>query len=522
MSSRSSSSANHPVSAEEGSSSPLLSTRGVSKSFSGVPALIDVDFDLYPGRVHALLGQNGAGKSTLISILSGVLQADSGEIVLSGESRNFSTPREALDAGIVAVYQELSLLPHMTVSENLFLGIEPGKLSVLDRKSMSDQSTEMLRSLGAEGIDPNALVGTLSLTSQQIVEIAKALIRNAKVLILDEPSAVLGDDELELLYNLIAKLKATGIAIVYITHRLDEVMQIADEVTIMRDGRKVITTDRANLDTESMIEALVGRKIATKSAPKWINENRPVSGEPILKVSNLILPGMKGKAMDFDLFPGEILGLVGMTGSGRSRLLRTLAGLAFPTSGQVSIDGKPLRIKNPRTSIAAGIVLVPEDRKRMGLVLDQPIGSNIVLSIVTRLSRITWIPDSVVKKLSNDMLQRLSVKSTGPSQIVRFLSGGNQQKVVIGRCLTTKPRLLLLDEPLRGVDIGAKSEIVEIVSEIARNGTAVIVVSSEIEDILALTDRLFVMRDGEMTQELTGDHANEAEVLRATVGVTHE
>ena len=290
----------------------------------------------------------------------------------------------------------------------------------------------------------------------------------------------------------------------------------------MRDGRKVITTDRANLNTESMIEALVGRKIATKSAPKWINENRPVSGEPILKVSNLILPGMKGKALDFDLFPGEILGLVGMTGSGRSRLLRTLAGLAFPTSGQVSIDGKPLRIKNPRTSIAAGIVLVPEDRKRMGLVLDQPIGSNIVLSIVTRLSRITWIPDSVVKKLSNDMLQRLSVKSTGPSQIVRFLSGGNQQKVVIGRCLTTKPRLLLLDEPLRGVDIGAKSEIVEIVSEIARNGTAVIVVSSEIEDILALTDRLFVMRDGEMTQELTGDHANEAEVLRATVGVTHE
>jgi ribose transport system ATP-binding protein len=481
-----------------------------------------VDFDLYPGRVHALLGQNGAGKSTLISILSGVLQADSGEIVLSGESRNFSTPREALDAGIVAVYQELSLLPHMTVSENLFLGIEPGKLKFLDRKSMADQSAEMLRSLGAEGIDPNALVGTLSLTSQQIVEIAKALIRNAKVLILDEPSAVLGDDELELLYNLIAKLKATGIAIVYITHRLDEVMQIADEVTIMRDGRKVITTERANLDTESMIEALVGRKIATKSAPKWINQNRPANGDPILKVSNLILPGMTSEGLNFDLFPGEILGLVGMTGSGRSRLLRTLAGLAFPKSGQVSIAGKILRIRNPRTSISAGVVLVPEDRKRMGLVLDQPIGSNIVLSIVKMLARATWIPDGLINKRSNEMLQRLSVKSTGPNQIVRYLSGGNQQKVVIGRCLTTEPRLLLLDEPLRGVDIGAKSEIVEIVSEIAKKGTAVIVVSSEIDDILALTDRLFVMRDGEMIQELTGDQANEAEVLRASVGVSHE
>ena len=521
MSSRSSSSANHPVSAEEGSSSPLLSTRGVSKSFSGVPALIDVDFDLYPGRVHALLGQNGAGKSTLISILSGVLQADSGEIELSGESRHLSSPREALDAGIVAVYQELSLLPHMTVSENLFLGIEPGKLKFLDRKSMSDRSTEMLQSLGAENIDPDALVGTLSLTSQQIVEIAKALIRNAKVLILDEPSAVLGDDELELLYNLIAKLKATGIAIVYITHRLDEVIQIADDVTIMRDGRKVVTTERANLDTEAMIEALVGRKIATKSPPKWMNKNRPTSGDPILQISDLLLPGMKENGINFELFPGEILGLVGLTGSGRSRLLRTLAGLAPEISGTVTIEGKPLKIKNPRTSIAAGIVLVPEDRKRMGLVLDQPIGANVVLSVVTRLSRATWIPDRIVKRISDDMLQRLSVKSTGSGQVVRFLSGGNQQKVVIGRCLTTKPKLLLLDEPLRGVDIGAKAEIVEIVAEIARNGTAVIVVSSEIEDILALTDRLFVMRNGQITQELTGEHANEAEVLRATVGVTH-
>jgi ribose transport system ATP-binding protein len=521
MSSRASSSADSLTGGEEARNSPLLATRGLSKAFSGVPALIDVDFELYAGRVHALLGQNGAGKSTLISILSGAIPSDRGTIQLSGKEIIFANPREALDAGIVAVYQELSLLPDMTVAENLFLGMEPTKLALLNRGEMAGRTKEILNKLGTDSIDPESKVGELTLTSQQFVEIAKALIRDAKVLILDEPSAILGDDELELLYTLIRHLKETGIAVVYITHRLDEVMQIADDVTIMRDGKRVLTQKREALSGEDIIQALVGREVLLNAPSIWQDGDHQVQRtelSPSLIVSKLLLPGMFSGGISFQLLPGEILGLVGLTGSGRSRVLRALAGLQPPISGEVTLYEKRVRMHTPRNSISGGIVLVPEDRKRLGLILDQTIGANITLSILRRISKFFIVPFSEVSDIAKNMCYRLQVKSTGTHQIVRYLSGGNQQKIVIGRCLATKPKLLLLDEPLRGVDVGAKSEIISIIGEIAKSGTSVIAVSSEVEDILALTDRLYVMRNGEFAAELVGSEANEAAILRASVG----
>ncbi|MSW81200.1 MAG: ATP-binding cassette domain-containing protein [Actinobacteria bacterium] len=503
---------------EEGVVDPLLRVRGVSKAFSGVPALTNVDLDLYGGRVHALLGQNGAGKSTLISIISGVLQPDAGTLEIEGRGVHFRDPSEALASGIVAVYQELSLLSDMTVAENLYLGIEPRKNGLLDRKAMAEGAREILSRLGAGGISPLATVGDLTIASQQMIEVGKALTREAKVLILDEPSAVLGDDELELLYALVGRLTEAGISVVYITHRLDEVMEIADEATVMRDGSVVLALPRGELTHDVMIEAMVGRSVERNTPPKWQSADHAheEDGHGGLVVSNLMLPGMNETGVNFSLRPGEILGVAGLTGSGRSRLLRALAGVDPPISGSVTWGGGPISIRSPRAAIANGVVLVPEDRKRQGLILGQSVESNIVLSVLGRIATVGWLRSSNVGAIAQDMVLRLQIKTANLGQKVQFLSGGNQQKVVIARCLTLSPRLLLLDEPLRGVDVGAKAEIVDIVGEIASRGTSVIVVSSEIEDVLALTDRIMVMRDGIVAAEFRGAEATEARIFHAS------
>lgn len=515
---RPSSSADGRHAPEEGGYPPLLRVRGVDKSFSGVHALINVDLDLHAGRVHALLGQNGAGKSTLISVISGVLQPDKGTISIDGREVTFSSPRDALSSGVVAVYQELSLLPDMTVAENLFLGIEPRRAGLLDRAAMVAGAKAILDRLGASGISPNAMVGGLTVASQQMIEVGKALTREAKVLILDEPSAVLGDDELELLYALVNRLTDAGIAVVYITHRLDEVLRIADEATVMRDGQVVLDLPRSELSHDAMIEAMVGHKVARGTPPKWqaaAHSDAPQDVRGLL-VEHMVLPDVEGHEVNFSLQPGAILGIAGLTGSGRSRLLRALAGVNPPTSGSITWDGAPLRIRSPRTAIAEGVVLVPEDRKRQGLILGQSVESNIALSVLRRLSTAGWLTNSRVGALASSMVTRLQIKTAGLRQPVQFLSGGNQQKVVLARCISIKPKLLLLDEPLRGVDVGAKAEIIDIVGEIASHGTAVIVVSSEIEDVLALTDRVFVMRDGHLAAEFLGEEATEQRILHAS------
>jgi len=499
--------------AEERDFVPLLRMTGISKSFAGVPALVDVDFELQTGKVHALLGQNGAGKSTLISIMSGVLRPDAGVIQIDGDPVEFSSPSDALNGGVVAVYQELSLLPDMTVAQNLALGIEPSRFGLVDLAAMQRRAREVLDVLGASDIDPSEALGDLSIANQQLVEIAKALVRDARIVILDEPSAVLGDEELSLLYSMVRRLTDNGIAVVYITHRLDEVMEIADEVCVMRDGRKVVDQPRSDLTQQDMITAMVGREVLLDAPPKWRSgESEPEAG-PSLIVSGVSMPGMGTHTLDFTVKSGEIMGLAGLTGSGRSRVLRMLAGLQEPDSGTVFLGDSPVRLRSPRSAIAQGIVLVPEDRKRLGLVLNQSVMNNVALSILRKLATWGWLRGSVLRQHTSEMVDRLSIKTAGSGQEVRLLSGGNQQKVVIARCISTSPNVLLLDEPLRGVDIGAKSEIIDIVGEVAAQGTAVIVVSSEIEDVLALTDRILVIRDGVPVGELLGMEATESNVL---------
>lgn len=499
--------------AEEGGTAPLLRMSGISKAFSGVPALIDVDLDLERGKVHALLGQNGAGKSTLISIMSGVLQPDWGTIEIDGVPVEFANPGEALDGGVVAVYQELSLLPNMTVAQNLALGVEPTRAGFINLRAMEQDARRVLDVLGATDIDPRTPVGDLSIANQQLVEIAKALVRDARIVILDEPSAVLGDDELSLLYSMVRRLTSSGIAVVYITHRLDEVMEIADEVCVMRDGRKVVDEPRGDLTQVDMIKAMVGREVLLDAPPKWQTDQSQPQDGPTLTVSGVSLPGMGSHTLDFTVRSGEILGIAGLTGSGRSRILRMLAGLQPPAAGTVLLGDREIKVRSPRGAIAQGIVLVPEDRKRLGLILNQSVLNNVILSILRRLSRRGWLRAGVARSHTSEMVESLSIKTAGPGQEVRLLSGGNQQKVVLARCISTRPNVLLLDEPLRGVDVGAKSEIIDIVGEVARGGTAVVVVSSEIEDVLALTDRIVVVHDGILVGELTGADATESNVL---------
>jgi ABC-type sugar transport system ATPase subunit len=379
---------------------------------------------------------------------------------------------------------------------------------------MRTKAREILDTLGATDIDPGTVVGDLNIANQQLVEISKALTRQARVVILDEPSAVLGSQELDLLYAMVRRLTAGGIAVVYITHRLDEVQEIADVVTVMRDGRKVLDEARSEVSKTEMISAMVGREVLLDAPPKWqVGVSRAQDG-PTLSVQNVVLPGMAGEALNFEVQSGEIVGIAGLTGSGRSRILRLLAGLEPPSSGKVNLGQTVLNLRTPRSAIAQGIVLVPEDRKRLGLILNQSVISNTVLSILSRISRLGFISRSSSRGRTQEMVDRLSIKIASMNQEVRYLSGGNQQKVVIARCIGTNPKLLLLDEPLRGVDIGAKSEIVDIVGQIAEQGTAVIVVSSEIEDVLALTDRILVVRDGCIVRELIGDEATETMVLQ--------
>lgn len=508
-----STSANNPAEAEERGNAPLLRMRGISKAFSGVSALVDVDLELHSGQVHALLGQNGAGKSTLISIMSGALQPDAGTMVLAGQEVRFASPSDALDNGVIAVYQELSLLPDMTVAENLFLGIEPGKGPFIRRAEMRQKAREILDTLGAQDIKPEVAVGDLSIASQQLVEIAKALTRDARIVILDEPSAVLGNDELELLYAMVRTLTAQGIAVVYITHRLDEVSEIADVVTVMRDGRKVLDEPRERITHSEMIKAMVGREVLLNEPPKWqVGKSEPHSG-PSLTVRGVSLPGMEGDTLDFSVAAGEIVGIAGLTGSGRSRILRVLAGLEKAQAGEVLLGDRAVRLRSPRAAIREGIILVPEDRKKLGLVLNQSVMNNVVLSILRKMSRWGWVSASGTREQTQSMVDRMGIKLASFGQQVRYLSGGNQQKVVLARCIGTNPKLLLLDEPLRGVDIGAKSEIIDIVGAVAEQGTAVIVVSSEIEDVLALTNRIIVVRDGRIVRELVGEEATESKVL---------
>jgi ribose transport system ATP-binding protein len=481
--------------------SPLLRMRGISKSFSHVPVLQDVDFELRRGEVHALLGGNGAGKSTLMKILEGVHQPDAGTIELNGDPLRFASPQDAAAHGIAMIFQDFSLVPSLSVAANIFLGAEPRSRGLLDDRAMLDQASVQLRELGLD-LDPRTTVRHLGTAYWQLIEIAKALSRSAHILIMDEPTASLAKSEVERLFELIDELKERGIAIVYISHRLEEIARVADRVTILRDGRRVTTSPAAELTMDQIIEHIAGESVGEEMA----GERRPstADGRPLLRVEDLEA-GELVRGVSFDVRHGETVGIVGLMGSGRSEVARALFGIDKITSGTITLDGRELSIRRPSDAIEAGIVLVPEDRRIQGLVTAHAVQSNLLLPLYQRLTRGWLINDRQGREIYDRYAERLSIRTASPLAPVKRLSGGNQQKVVLGKWLALEPKLLILDEPTAGVDVSTRSEIVTMVRELAEEGTGVILISSELTEVLALCDRVIVLRDGRVSKIVDRD-----------------
>ncbi|MER9136640.1 sugar ABC transporter ATP-binding protein [Mesorhizobium sp. M0830] len=498
-------------------SNVVLSAEHISKSFGGIAALVDVRFELRRGEVHALMGENGAGKSTLMKILSGVYTGYEGKVSVDGRPVSFSGVRDAEDAGIAIIHQELNLVPELSVADNIFLGRE--KLIaglIVDRKASSRAADALLRRLGIE-LDPQARVGALRVGEQQLVEIAKALSMSARILIMDEPTSALSPAECQRLFRIIRQLADSGVAIVYISHRIDEVMHLASRVTVFRDGRHVLTEPMGKLDEDAIISAMVGRNLL--ASPEG---ERGPSGKIVLSVENLSLskPDAHGwrtviDGVGFDLAAGEILGIGGLLGSGRTEILEAIFGSSDGrTGGEIQVDGRPVDIRSPRDARRLGIALVTEDRKTQGLHLQASISDNVALPLVGSLARFGIRSLAGEQGLARQAVKSLGIRCQDIDQPAGTLSGGNQQKVVIGKWLATRPRVLLLDEPTRGIDVGAKREIYDLIFKLARDGLAIAVISSELPELLHLSDRILVMADGRQTGILSRDAASEEAIMR--------
>ena len=494
---------------------PLLEMRGIGKSFPGVRALRSVDFDVRPGEVHALVGENGAGKSTLMKILAGAYTADEGEVRLDGSPVRFATPHEALAAGVVTIYQELNLIPALSVGENMFLGDEPriGGSPVIDWAVIHRQAGELLDRVGVK-LDTHAPVGSLGVGKQQLVEVAKALHRTPRLIVMDEPTAALGLAEIDELFRVIRELRAAGVSIVYISHRLDEVCTVCDRVTVMRDGTVVDTRAVANSDVETLVQLMVGRTLERAlRAP-----NPPVQQAELLRVTGLTRRGAF-EDVSFSVRRGEIYGLGGVVGAGRTEVARAIFGADPIDSGEVTIEGRPVRISSPRDAVRCGIAMLTEDRKAEGLVLGLSVRANVTLTVLDRIARAFGIiPTARERALTAEFITNLHIRTPGGEQLVVNLSGGNQQKVVLAKWLAVKPKLLIFDEPTRGVDVGAKAEIYTLIRELVADGMAVIVISSELPELLSLSDRIGVLKRGRLVVELDAAAADEATVLAYAAG----
>ncbi|RHW32855.1 sugar ABC transporter ATP-binding protein [Neobacillus notoginsengisoli] len=490
--------------------------KAISKTFPGVKALQDVDFDLLPGEVHALLGENGAGKSTLVKIISGVYQKDHGEFVYKGKSIHFSSPLEAREAGISTVYQELSLMEHMDIGRNIFLGREGQNriLGILDKKRIYKDSMQYLKKVKLN-ISPYTLVKNLSIAEKQLVEIAKAISFNAEVIIFDEPTSSLSEEEANNLFILIEELKKSGIGIIYISHKMSEIAKISDRITVFRDGKKIATKYTKEITIDEVLKMMVGREISLME--KKIIEN--TNGE-LLRVKNL---SKKDSFQDisFYLNKGEILGFAGLVGAGRTEVMRAIYGADKLDSGEIMIDNKLVHIKNPHQAIAKGIVLVPEDRKGQGLFLNLGVDKNITISSLKDVSRFKVVNNKKNQDIAKKTVEKMNVKTPTIHQQISLLSGGNQQKCILGRCILLNPKVLIFDEPTRGIDVGAKSEIYKLMFELAEQGIGIIVVSSELPEIMAVSDRVVVMHEGKITGELKEDQINQENIINYMVGVTH-
>ncbi len=494
---------------------PFLEMAGISKGFPGVAALQNVDFSVRRGEVHGLVGENGAGKSTLMKILSGAYRADSGEIRIGGQRIDRPSPLQMLGLGVAVIYQEMMLAPHLSVAENIFLGRLPKtRIGTVDWREAVSGSLAVMERLGFR-VDPRARLMDLSVAQRQMVEIARALSRDARMVVLDEPSAVLGGAELEKLFEVIRRLSGEGVAFVYISHRLQEVFEVCDRVTVLRDGVVVGTRDVADADMDALIRMMVGRKLAD------IYPTRELSAGPIvLAVRGLSRPGVLHD-IDFDARQGEILGICGLAGSGRTELLRALIGADPAAAESYSVDGMPVRSPTPRNSIRRGIGFLPEDRKTQGCFVTRDVAFNITISRLSELMRGGLLSEGREDRAVNALLRRLNIRAPHPHAGIADLSGGNQQKCMIARSLHARCAILLVDEPTRGVDVGAKREIYRLLAELAdRQRAAIVMVSSELTEILGLSDRILVMRNGRICARLKRGEATEELIMQCAVSGT--
>jgi ABC-type sugar transport system ATPase subunit len=495
---------------------PVFRLDGVTKRFGGVVAVEDVAFDLRPGEVHALVGENGAGKSTLMKIVDGLYGPDGGTLQVGGEAASFSSPRDAEASGIAMIPQELDLFPELTVAENLFVGRKRPRTGWggLDWETMRGEARKRLDELGV-GLDATSAVKRLSTAEQQIVAIARALVGEARAVIMDEPTSSLTERETRQLFGIIEDLTAEGVGVVYISHRLEEIFEISDRVTVLRDGHHIKTAPASELDAEELVRLMVGRPLN-----ELFTRSQSSPGETVLEVRGLTRDG-EFEDVDLALRRGEILGLAGLVGAGRTELAQSIFGIRHPDSGGIFVDGEEARIRSPQTAMERGIFYVPEERRSQGLILPFSIKNNITLSILDRISRLGFVSRSE-RGIADRFVEELSIRGAEVSDPVYRLSGGNQQKVVVAKSLAREPNVLLLDEPTRGVDVGAKSEIYRLMDDLAKEGKAILLISSELEEVLSMADRVLVMREGRISGEFSRREATQESVMTAATGGTEQ
>jgi ribose transport system ATP-binding protein len=490
----------------------VLEMRDITKRFPGVLALENVNFDVRFGEVHALVGENGAGKSTLMKILSGVYERDSGTVRFKRKPINFTTPRQAQEAGIITIYQELNLIPQLSVTENIFLGDEIARGPFLDWQEMHNRASKLLGRLRLN-INPRRKVASLGIAQQQMVEVAKALHHQTDLIIMDEPTSALAINEINDLFTIIRQLRAGGVSIIYISHHLDEAFEVSDRITVLRDGHHIATHPTTELDMDRLIRLMVGRQLS-EQFPKEIVPR----GREVLRVEELT---QEGQLYDINLtaYAGEVLGIAGLVGAGRTELVRAIFGADPIDKGTIYLDGKPIHIRSPRDAIRHGIGLLTEDRKQQGLVLKMTMRENTTMAVLKRLTRSLLTSNRKETELVQRFIDELRIKTSGQNQLVMNLSGGNQQKVVLSKWLAIEPRVLIFDEPTRGIDVGAKVEIYRLMNQLARQGVAILMVSSELPEILGMSDRIAVIAQGRIVTIMDRAEATQEEILEYAAGV---
>lgn len=491
----------------------MIEMTGITKSFSGNKVLKDVQFSLKKGEIHALMGENGAGKSTMMKILTGIYERDAGEVTVRGESVHYKNPKESEHAGIAVIHQELNILPYLSIAENLFLGKEKtfGKSGILKTKEMNQKASEILKRLDMHD-DVRTEAGNLSVGKQQIIEIAKAISSNAEVIIMDEPTAALTDREIESLFETIRKLQETGVSFVYISHRMEEIFSLCDRITILRDGEYVGTKVIKETNFDEIVQMMVGRALGER-----FPERNADIGEVKLAAKGLARDGIF-EDVSFEVRKGEVVAFAGLMGAGRTEVVQALFGYRKLTAGDIMLDGKAITIHNPLQAKKLGFGYVTEDRKTEGLIADFSVQDNLSLTNFDKVASNGIVKNQAENNLYQSMVERLGIRLSGPTQAAKSLSGGNQQKVVIAKWLGIEPEVLILDEPTRGVDVGAKKEIYSIINELAERGVAIIMVSSELPEVIGMADRVLVMHEGRLTGEVTKDDMTQERIMHFATG----